>query len=50
MEFWVSPLVFSLYEGKSSQDQDLDAFDRLGKHTRLASEDEYENCSTGEPI
>jgi hypothetical protein len=49
----VSPLISSLYEDKSSQDQDLDAFDRiaqnLGKYTRPASQDEYEDYSNGDP-
>jgi hypothetical protein len=58
-DLWISyrervlPLNFPLYERKSSQDQDLDAFDQiarnLGKYTRPASEDEYEDYSNGEP-
>ena len=43
----------SLYERKSTQDQDLDVFDRiaqdLGKYARPASQDEYEDYANGEP-
>ena len=43
----------SVYERKSTQDQDLDVFDQiaqdLGKYARPSSQDEYEDYSNGEP-
>ena len=59
-DLWVSyrekaspPFISPVYEQRPSQDKDLDKFDRiaqsLGKYTRPASQDEYEDYCNGEP-